>query len=70
MSDPIVNTLSKALHDAQRVIESERARNEQLVARLHEAGKREARYQELLQEQLELIALLEGHHVQGVRDVA
>ena len=70
MSDPIINTLSKALHDAQRVIESERARNEQLVSRLHEAGKRESRYQELLQEQLELIALLEGHHVKGVPDVA
>ena len=70
MTDPIVKTLSKALQDAQRVIESERARNEQLVARLHEADKREARYQEQLVEQLELIALLEGHHVQGVRDVA
>ena len=70
MTDPIITALTKALQDTQRALESERARNEQLVARLHRAGKEEVKYQHLIREQLSLIELLEGHGLQGVSDVA
>ena len=70
MTDPIITALTKALQDTQRALESERARNEQLVARLHRAGKEEAKYQHLIREQLSLIELLEGHCLQEVSDVA
>ena len=70
MTDPIVTALTKALQDTQRALESERARNEQLVARLHRAGMEEAKYQNLIREQLSLIELLEGHGLQEVPDVA
>ena len=70
MTDPIITALTKALQDTQRALESERARNEQLVARLHRAGKEEAKYQHLIREQLSLIELLEGHGLQEVPDVA
>ena len=70
MTDPIITALTKALQDTQRALESERARNEQLVARLHRAGKEEAKYQHLIREQLSLIELLEGHGLQEVADVA
>ena len=70
MTDPIITALTRALQDTQRALESERARNEQLVARLHRAGKEEAKYQHLIREQLSLIELLEGHGLQEVSDVA
>ena len=70
MTDPIITALTKALQDTQRALESERARNEQLVARLHRAGKEEAKYQHVIREQLSLIELLEGHGLQEVPDVA
>ena len=70
VTDPIVTALTKALQDTQRALESERARNEQLVARLHRAGKQEEKYQEIIREQLDLIELLEGHGLQEVSDVA
>lgn len=70
MTDPIVTAMTKALQDTQRALESERARNEQLVSRLHGAGKQEAKYQHLIREQLDLIELLEGHGLEGVPDVA
>ena len=40
------------------------------MARLHRAGKEEAKYQNLIREQLSLIELLEGHGLQEVSDVA
>ena len=61
MKDLQIAALSKALHDTQRALESERARNEQLVARLHQAGKQEEKYQQLIREQKDFIDLLEGH---------
>ena len=70
MKDLQIAALSKALHDTQRALESERARNEQLVARLHQAGKQEEKYQRLIREQKDFIDLLEGHHVKGERHVA
>ena len=65
----LVAALTKALADAQRELESERARSEQLVLRLHQAGRREQQYIALVSEQNELIALLEGRDL-GVRNVA
>lgn len=69
MNTELVAALTKALADAQRELESERARGEQLVARLHHAGRREQQYIEVIAEQNELIALLEGRDL-GVRNVA
>ena len=70
MKDLQITALSKALHDAQRALESERARNEQLVARLHQAGKQEEKYQQLIREQKDLIDLLEGHFPKEATDAA
>ena len=70
MKDLQIAALSKALHDAQRALESERARNEQLVARLHQAGKQEERYQHIIREQKDFIDLLEGHWQKEGTDAA
>lgn len=70
MNSPIIIAMSKALADTQRALESERARNEQLCSQLHWADQREAKYQELIREQVDLIELLEGHPVKAVSDVA
>ena len=70
MKDLQIAALSKALHDTQRALESERARNEQLVARLHQAGKQEEKYQFVIREQKDLIDLLEGHYPKEVTDAA
>lgn len=70
MSDPLIKAMAKALTDTQRALESERARNEQLCARLHFADQRETQYHDLVREQKEFIDLLEGHSLQEVSDVA
>ena len=69
MNTDLVQTLTKALADTQRELESERARAEQLVLRLHQSARREQQYIEVIAEQNELIALLEGRDL-GVRNVA
>ena len=63
MNTDLVQTLTKALADAQRELESERARAEQLVTRLHQSARREEQYIELIADQNEFIALLEGREV-------
>ena len=63
MNSELVQTLTKALADAQRELESERARAEQLVLRLHQSARREEQYIELIADQNEFIALLEGREV-------
>ena len=63
MNTELVAALTKALADAQRELESERARSEQLVLRLHQAGRREQQYITLIADQNEFIALLEGREV-------
>ena len=70
MKDLQISALSKALHDTQRALESERARNEQLVARLHHAGKQQEEYQHIIREQKDFIDLLEGHWQKEGTDAA
>mgnify|MGYP007086367956 CR=1 FL=1 len=63
MNTELVAALTKALADTQRELEAERARSEQLVLRLHHAGRLEQQYIELIADQNEFIALLEGREV-------
>ena len=63
MNTELVAALTKALTDTQRELESERARSEQWVLRLHQSARREEQYIELIADQNEFIALLEGREV-------